>query len=195
MIFLEKYGIEFPNATDISNGERDVTVFLASLLNSYFTLNLQKKDIVLIIDEVFDYLDDSNLIVVQYFLNKFIEKCKSMGVKIYPIILTHLDTYYFSNYAFKDFSVFYLNKWRAEKDINIESLIILRNKLNRKDATEKDLYQNISKHFLHFHTDNFDIDKNSFVQYLKKYKCLHNNKIDNILKAENKFPDSNFESN
>ena len=181
----KKYGIEFPNATDISNGERDVTVFLASLLNSYFTLNLQKKDIVLIIDEVFDYLDDSNLIVVQYFLNKFIEKCKSMGVKIYPIILTHLDTYYFSNYAFKDFSVFYLNKWRAEKDINIESLIILRNKLNRKDATEKDLYQNISKHFLHFHTDNFDIDKNSFVQYLKKYKCLHNNKIDNILKAEN----------
>lgn len=192
-VTFKKYGIEFPNATDISNGERDVTVFLASLLNSYFNLNSQKKDIILIIDEVFDYLDDSNLIVVQYFLNKFIEKCTSLGIKIYPIILTHLDTYYFSNYAFKDFNVFYLNKWRAEKDINVESLIILRNSLNRKDSTEKDLYKNISKHFLHFHTENFDINKESLIEYLKKYKCLHNSKVENILKSEN-FKESCLES-
>lgn len=180
---FKKYGIEFPNANDISNGERDVTVFIASLLNSYFNLSVQKKDIILIIDEVFDYLDDSNLIVVQYFLNQFIKQCKALEINIYPIILTHLDTYYFSNYAFKDFNIFYLNKWKAQKDINIESFILLRNKLNRKDEAQRQLYESISKYFLHFHEDEKIITKDEFINYLKNYKCQYNNEIINLLNS------------
>lgn len=174
----KNYGIIFPNANDVSNGERDVAVFLSNLINSYLKLNRKKENFILVIDEVFDYLDDSNLIIVQYFLNIFIEKCKSLGVNIYPILLTHLDTYYFSNYAFKKFDVFYLNKWKGQKDINIENLVILRNRLNKKDDVEKNIYNSISKYFLHFHPSDNVLDKATFEKSLTMHKCLLNAEID-----------------
>lgn len=177
-IDYKSYGIVFPNANDVSNGERDVAVFLSNLINAYLKLNRKKENFILIIDEVFDYLDDSNLIIVQYFLNIFIEKCKSLGVNIYPILLTHLDTYYFSNYAFKKFDVFYLNKWKGQKDSNIENLVILRNRLNKKDDVEKNIYNTISKSFLHFHPDYELLDKETFENALTKYKCQSNSEID-----------------
>ena len=77
---------------------------------------LTKPSNILIIDEVFDYLDDANLVAVQYYITKFIDEMKQEGKKIYPLILTHLDPSYFRTFAFKDLKIYYLNKQQAKKN-------------------------------------------------------------------------------
>lgn len=81
--------LELPSATEMSNGERDILCFIAKLYE--IRSKLIKPKSILIIDEIFDYLDDGNLITAQYYINKIIEEFKNEGKKIYPIILTHLD--------------------------------------------------------------------------------------------------------
>ena len=41
---------------------------------------------ILIINEVFDYLDYANFIAVQYYISKFVDYCKRNDRKLYPII-------------------------------------------------------------------------------------------------------------
>ncbi len=96
----QKLTVEFPNADEMSNGERDVITFIVQMLRyqSSFT-----KDIgILIIDEIFDYLDGSNILIAQYYLSKLINTLKEEGKIIFPIILTHLDPDVFNNYYFKN---------------------------------------------------------------------------------------------
>ncbi|MCA1918343.1 MAG: hypothetical protein LDL38_02985 [Flavobacterium piscis] len=183
-ILYKNYGIQFPNADEISNGERDVVVFLSSLIQSFININFKKKNFILVIDEVFDYLDDANLIIVQYFLNQFIEKCSLNDVNIYPILLTHLDPYYFSTYSFQKFDVVYLNKWKQQKDINIESLVILRNKVNRKTSVGENLYGRISKHFIHFSPDSYSLDIEEIKECLKIEKRTFNNKLKDLIDSD-----------
>jgi hypothetical protein len=180
----KNYGIQFPNADEISNGERDVVVFLSSLLQSFININQKKKNFILVIDEVFDYLDDANLIIVQYFLNQFIEKCSINEINIYPILLTHLDPYYFSTYSFQKFDVVYLNKWKQQKDVNIESLVILRNKVNRKTDSGENLYGKISKHFIHFSPDSCSLDVEEIKECLKNEKRAFNSKLKDLIDSE-----------
>ena len=59
--------VKWPKAHEISNGQRDILTFITLLLKS--KKSLKKKDCILIIDEIFDYMDDANLITFQYFIS------------------------------------------------------------------------------------------------------------------------------
>lgn len=63
-----KLVVEFGKADRMSNGERDVLSFLANL--AAFSSLVKKKPCILVIDEIFDYLDGTNLLAVQYYLSK-----------------------------------------------------------------------------------------------------------------------------
>ena len=138
--------VEIDNSYDLSNGERDILVFF-SLLQVAKT-SLKKTSNILIIDEVFDYLDDANLIAAQYYLLDMIEEFKSNGKELYPIILTHLDPNYFKEFSFKKskLKIVYFNENSIPcLSSKMETLIKRRDKL-KKDETDL-----ISKYMLHYH--------------------------------------------
>lgn len=141
-----KLVVNFPKANEISNGERDVLCFIAKLFEA--KSKLKKEHSILIIDEIFDYLDDANLIAVQYFLTKLIMLYKSEGKELYPIILTHLDPMYFNTYSFSTKNVVYLydgigttNKYKINE--------LLKDRDNCKKFY-REQYDNISSHYLHY---------------------------------------------
>lgn len=142
--------VEFPKANQISNGERDVITFLSLLIRS--RRKLKKENSILIIDEVFDYLDDANLITAQYYITKMIGAFKAEGRKIFPLIMTHLNPYYFKNFCFKDQKVYYLNKAVAHINRAIEKVIF-----NRENALIK---SDLDCYFLHHHTSSIDAGTN-----------------------------------
>jgi len=135
--------VKFPLAKDISNGQRDVLSFISMLFKA--REKLTKSSNILIIDEVFDYLDNANLVAVQYYITKFIDEMKKEDKNIYPLILTHLDPSYFTTFAFKDLKIYYLNQQQAQTSINFENLLKNRNKDSIKD--------DVSKYLLHYHTE------------------------------------------
>lgn len=135
-----KLVVEMPKVHQISNGQRDVMCFIALLKKA--ELNLTKKRSILIIDEVFDYLDDANLIAVQYYITQLIAKFKDEGKMFYPIILTHLDPAYFRNYTFSDQKVFYLEKRDAKINPHLKNLL-----LNRE---RPEIECEVSKYHLHY---------------------------------------------
>lgn len=141
-----KLVVEFPKANQISNGQRDVITFVALLYRAQ--KKLVRKNCILVIDEVFDYLDDANLVAVQYYITKFIDEFKANGKRIYPLILTHLNPYYFKNFAFSKQKVYYLDK----RDIQPNSAMV---KLLRKREHE-DIKTDVSKYLLHYHPTNID---------------------------------------
>jgi len=61
--------VEWPKAHKISNGQRDILTFIALLIKA--KKQFKKTDCILIIDEVFDYLDDANLIAFQSYLDQY----------------------------------------------------------------------------------------------------------------------------
>lgn len=139
----DKIIVDIGDAQKISNGERDLSVFLCHLIKA--EANLTKGVNILIIDEVFDYLDDANLMVAQYEINKLIEKVKHEGKDIFPIILTHINPCYYKGYAFSDLKVYYLKDMaRPRASDNILKLINIR-------AANKDENEEISKYLFHFH--------------------------------------------
>ena len=136
--------ITIPNATRLSNGERDIIVFLAMLEKARLMLNKQNN--ILIIDEIFDYLDDANMVAAQYYITNFIEKIKEEGKNIFPIILTHLNPDYYRHYAFKDMKVYYLVELPNPNKSNLMmSLLRLRQTSGKNEK--------ISKYMLHFYCD------------------------------------------
>ena len=142
-----KLVVEMPKVHQISNGQRDVMCFIALLKKA--ELNLTKKRSILIIDEVFDYLDDANLIAVQYYVTQLIEKFKEEGKMFYPIILTHLDPSYFANYTFSKKKVFYLEKRDAKINPHLKKLLENREKTQIKN--------DVSKYHLHYEPKTIDI--------------------------------------
>lgn len=135
--------VEFPKAHQISNGQRDVITFVALIYRAQRKLKGQNS--ILIIDEVFDYLDDANLVAVQYYITKLIDKYKESGRRIYPLILTHLNPYYFKNFAFSKQKTYYLDKKNIAPNESFVKLL-----RNRDEPTIKD---EVSKYLLHYHTD------------------------------------------
>lgn len=133
--------VEFPKANHISNGQRDVITFVALLYRAQ--RKLTGLNAILVIDEVFDYLDDANLVAVQYYITKLIDKFKSDGRRLYPLILTHLNPYYFKNFAFSKQKVYYLDKRDIEPNQAMVKLLRNRNEVSIKD--------DVSKYLLHYH--------------------------------------------
>jgi hypothetical protein len=132
--------VKFPKAIHISNGQRDILSFISMLFRAQ--RNLRKPANILIIDEVFDYLDDANLIAAQYYITTFIREYSEDGKRIYPLILTHLNPTYFKNFAFSKQKVYYLNKSTIQ--VNQHLITLLR---NREDATIKN---DVDKFLLHY---------------------------------------------
>lgn len=110
---------------------------------------LNKDKNILIIDEVFDYLDDANLICAQYYISKFINEYKNNNKDIYPIILTYLDPLYFQNYTFKERKLYYLKEQNDYKPDELLKLLA-----NRSNSIIKD---NVSKYFLHYNNKDYDL--------------------------------------
>ena len=151
--------LDFPKAHLISNGQRDVLCFMANLEKAQ--LKLKKQNCILIIDEVFDYLDDANLVAVQYYTTLFIEKFKSENRNIYPLLLTHLDPEYFKGHVFgrkHKLKTYYLIKSDALVSEHLIKVLKERNK-----ATSI-LKIDIEKYLLHYHID--DINRRDDFQAL-----------------------------
>lgn len=132
--------VEMPKVHQISNGQRDVMCFIALLKKA--ELNLTKKRSILIIDEVFDYLDDANLIAVQYYITQLITKFKDEHKMFYPIILTHLDPSFFRNYTFSKQKVFYLDRRDAKINPHLRKLL--------SNREEPEIKEGVSKYHLHY---------------------------------------------
>lgn len=153
-----KFIIEFPKANQISNGERDILCFVGKLFEA--KIKLRKENCILIFDEIFDYLDDANLISAQYFILKFINQFKKNNRNLYPIILTHLDPEYFKTYNFSTKNVIYLDKVQQNKNkYKINTLLKDRANCKKKD---KKSYEIISSNYLHYSANDEDDAK----QYL-----------------------------
>ncbi|MBC3873968.1 hypothetical protein [Undibacterium flavidum] len=143
--------VELPDPSHISNGQRDILLLVAMFHVAKHRLTKEKA--ILIIDEVFDYLDDANLTVAQYYITELIEDYVRQGRSIYPIILTHLNPAFFKNYVFSKQNVIYLDKSEAFDSCDaMKKLIAARN-----DASvEAQIKHNISKYLVHYHVDDFD---------------------------------------
>jgi len=143
--------LDFPKPHLISNGQRDVLSFMANLEKAKH--KLKKQNCILVIDEVFDYLDDANLVAVQYYTTQFIEEFKSQNRKLYPLILTHLDPVYFKGYVFgckHKLKTYYLLK--SDASVNKHLIKILKERNNRTSIIKVD----IEKYLLHYYTDQID---------------------------------------
>ena len=141
-----KLVVEFPKAHEISNGERDVISFVAQLVK--IQVSFKKPYGILIVDEIFDYLDDANLIACQFYLSRLISEMKSDDKKLCPIILTHLDPWIFKNFAFSKLKVCHLSK-AVVTDRSVESIILKRDDQGVQDP--------LSSHFLHHHSEDKDL--------------------------------------
>lgn len=134
--------IKMPNATNISYGQRDVLTLSIELLKIKSEIKEGCK-LILIIDEVFDYLDPVNMTIVQYYfsqlVNEYEKKCT-----LYPIIMTHLSPAFFNNYTFspKRMNIIYLQKDYIQPNANVKKLLSKR--------VEKTIADDVSKFLLHY---------------------------------------------
>lgn len=143
--------IDFELADSMSNGERDILSFIANLTN--FEIRFRKNIGILIIDEVFDYLDGSNILAVQYYLVKAIERLKLRNKVLFPIIFTHLDPNLFGNYYFKNQKVHYMiGIPNYNLNSEVARMLSLRESPDISDASVKSA---IECYFIHYHSDPF----------------------------------------
>lgn len=139
--------IQFPDADSLSNGQRDLLYFGCSLLRARETTS--SKPSIFIIDEVFDYLDDANIVVVQYFISKLIQHYRNQRHDIYLCLLTHLDPSFFKGYILKRQNIIYLGNSQQKITETMRKVILERD----NSAWAADL----SKHYLHYHPAEIDL--------------------------------------
>lgn len=155
----EKLIVEFPYADVISNGQRDILTFIVRL--QAFKAGLKpNKSFLLLIDEVFDYLDDANVLAAQYYLTHLIDYAKELNSMLFVVIFTHLDPRYFRSYTFgkKMLKVSYLKDVTARASNEMKTFIAFRQELNHKDdGEEKQLWNDLSKYCFHYHPDSPNI--------------------------------------
>ena len=148
-----KLVVEFPYADEISNGQRDILTFIVRL-QAFKTDIKQNKSYFLLIDEIFDYLDDANVLAAQYYLTHLLNFAKKVHSKLFIGIFTHLDPRYFRSYAFgeKMLKVSYLKDVTAKANEAMKTFIAFRQELNHKDeGEEKQLWNDLSKYCFHYH--------------------------------------------
>ncbi|MCW5211781.1 hypothetical protein VU04_02595 [Desulfobulbus sp. TB] len=141
--------LELPKAHQISNGQRDILCFVALLEKS--KRKFRKEKCILIIDEVFDYLDEANLVTVQYYISNLIEKFKIEGRQFYPLIMTHLNPFYFNHFCFNKHKIktHYLDKRTASTNTSFVNII-----KKRRDTLIK---ENVDLHHFHYHPETINI--------------------------------------
>ena len=140
--------VTYPHANDISNGQRDVLTFATELMVFKAGLKPDKKYI-LIIDEVFDYLDDANTMAAQYYLSQIVKKNQS---NIYIVLLTHLNPYYFRNYIFNEnvINQVYLEDTKPVATQEMMKFIAFRQGLDKNNAADMALERDLSCYIFHY---------------------------------------------
>lgn len=146
-----KLVVRMPDPTHISNGQRDVLLFFSLLHVARH--NLTKSRAIVVIDEIFDYMDDANLIVAQYYISQLIEDYRRQGRSIYIMILTHLNPAFFRNYVFSSQNTVYLDKGPI-----FDSIDAMKKLIGARSQTEydKELKNKISKYLVHYHVCEYD---------------------------------------
>ena len=98
--------------------------------------------------EVFDYLDDANLLVAQRFLFQLMKQFQDAGKSIYVVILTHLDPSRFISFRFKKFHTSYISPVEngAEKGC-LHKILVDRGRCQKE---QRYIYEVVSLHYLHF---------------------------------------------
>lgn len=142
--------VDFPKADEVSNGQRDILTFIAHIQGA--RRKFKKENCILIVDEIFDYLDDANLVAFQYYITQIIEEFKAQGRNIYPILLTHLDPGYFRHFCF--------NKHRLQiryldRNPTSDSSLSLNLVKQRENPTIKAV---VSRHHFHYHPQDVNIE-------------------------------------
>lgn len=145
--------LKFPKANTLSNGQRDLLSLYAKL---YYLKSILHKDknYLIIIDEVFDYLDDANFLAAQYYLSEIVN---TKNVNVYVVLMTHLSPRYFHSNIFsgKKLNVQFLDKRISIDGSPLVKLIELRNKL--KEEKNNKLDDEISAYLLHYNVIDKDI--------------------------------------
>lgn len=108
----------------------------------------EKEKSLLIIDEVFDYLDDANLLVAQHFLLELMKQFKDAGKSIYVVILTHLDPSQFKSFRFKKFHTSYISPVENGAERGCLHKILIDRRRCQKE--QQHIYEAVSSHYLHF---------------------------------------------
>lgn len=140
--------VKFPHADEISNGQRDLLTFVVELLKFKSQLTDGTRYL-LLIDEVFDYLDDANIITAQYFLSQFLDLNKG---NMYLCLLTHLNPFTFRNYIFsaKKLHFLYLKPTLPAATPTMMAYISFRSGLDRNVQAQSDLYDRLSHDLYHY---------------------------------------------
>lgn len=181
--------VEYPQANEISNGQRDVLTLVTELIKLKINIKQGKKYFILL-DEVFDYLDDANTIAAQYYLSQFISKRTD---DVYVAILTHLDPKYFRSYIFSEkiLKTQYLKKTQAVATLGMKTFIAYRESLNKDNPGELLLYNKLSKYLFHYSPAEVDLSeevnctKTGFKKTYGKTRVLKNFLIEEINKYFN----------
>ena len=151
--------IKFPHADEIFNGQRDVLTFCIELTKFQSQISEGKKYL-LIIDEVFDYLDDANLITAQYFISKILERNKD---NVYQCILTHLNPNTFRNFIFnnKILNIIFLKNSVPHSTKAMMTFISFREAVKHQTGKNgengEDLYKNLSNFLFHYNPQAIDL--------------------------------------
>lgn len=148
--------INFPKAHQLSNGQRDIITLVVQLHKTLYQGS--KKPLILVIDEVFDYLDDANLVAFQYYVTSIIEEYKARNQVIYPLILTHLDPGVFFDFCFNKhkIQINYLLSKPVGKSKHILRLVEFRDSVQYADMVQP-IRGLLDKHWFHFHPDAHEI--------------------------------------
>ena len=139
--------VDFPDWDDASNGEIDVLQLCVALFRARARFT-EKENALLLIDEVFDYLDDANLLVAQHFLLEMMKQFKNSGKSLYVIILTHLDPGLFKSFRFKSFHTSYILNSGGDSVKGCLNNLLVDRKRCQKELP--DIYKSVSSHYLHF---------------------------------------------
>lgn len=184
--------VNFPNADIISNGQRDILTFTTHL--QVFKSKIQKfQKYFLIIDEVFDYLDDANVLAAQYYLTELLRWADKNDIELTLALLTHLDPNYFRTYTFnkKIVNICYLKNVEAKASEKMKTFIAFRQSISKDKPNENlSLYNKLSKYCFHYYKDlpNF---KDELIPYRRKNIqeswCDGNNLLNYLLEELNKY--------
>ena len=155
--------VTFPKAHQLSNGQRDVLTLVVQMHKALYEGS--KKPLILIIDEVFDYLDDANLVAFQYYVTTLIQEYKNRDQTIYPVILTHLDPGIFFDFCFNNHQIrtHYLQATSSGKSRDMLKLIEVR----EKNDTEQAVKERLDEFWFHFNPASCEIPEGEWPSPLK----------------------------
>ncbi|RAM63155.1 ATP-binding protein [Herbaspirillum rubrisubalbicans] len=147
----ETLEVVMPDPAHISNGQRDILLLVAQFHAAKHQLVKDKS--ILIIDELFDYLDDANLTAAQFYISQLIEEFARQKRTIYPVILTHLNPAFFRNYVFSNQNVIHLDKNQDyQPEEAMRKLIAARD----NNTVPEEIKNKISRYLVHYSGEQFD---------------------------------------